>query len=436
VLPSTTSLTGIFAPTSDQSWLTIGAITGGIVNFSFTANTSTSARSTDISLLGQLIAVTQNGGSGLPDLTMTKAHVGLDFTLGQQGAQYILTVTNGGSAATSGTITVTDAIPAGLTFVSGSGGGFACSSAGQLVTCANSTTPIGVSGTAAITLNVNVAVNAGSPLANMAVVACTCTESNTGNNTSNTDMVTVLPPVTVTPATLAFGSQGLNSSTAPQTITVTNNQSSPATVNFTLFAGGPFDPDPNDFNPLAGTCGTTTTRLPAYGACTISVQFTPHATGARSALLTFSGTRDATQPLVTLTGMGVLPVTVTPASLAFGSEGLNSPTVPQTITVTNNQSVSTTFSFNTSGADPGDFTVTPQGNCGTAAPGSIYTLPAAPGPGNSCTISVQFAPRSTGARSALLTFSGTPDATQPSVSFSGMGVLAVTVTPATLNGRA
>ena len=40
VLPSTTSLTGVFAPTSDQSWLTIGTIANGVVNFSFTANTS------------------------------------------------------------------------------------------------------------------------------------------------------------------------------------------------------------------------------------------------------------------------------------------------------------------------------------------------------------------------------------------------------------
>ena len=39
VLPSGESLTGIFAPTSDQSWLTIGSVSGGVVNFSFTQNT-------------------------------------------------------------------------------------------------------------------------------------------------------------------------------------------------------------------------------------------------------------------------------------------------------------------------------------------------------------------------------------------------------------
>ena len=48
VLPATTSLTGIFAPTSDQGWLTIGTIANGVVGFSFTANTSCSARTAHI----------------------------------------------------------------------------------------------------------------------------------------------------------------------------------------------------------------------------------------------------------------------------------------------------------------------------------------------------------------------------------------------------
>src|SRR5258708_2168989 len=51
----------------------------------------------------------------LSDLTIAKAHVGTNFTQGQ-GAQYTLTVTNGGGTATTGTITVTDTLPAGLTF--------------------------------------------------------------------------------------------------------------------------------------------------------------------------------------------------------------------------------------------------------------------------------------------------------------------------------
>ncbi|MGA3025586.1 MAG: BACON domain-containing carbohydrate-binding protein [Bryobacteraceae bacterium] len=59
VVPATTFLTGIFAPTSDQRWLTIGTITNGVINFSFTANTSGSDRVAHITVLGHQLTVTQ-----------------------------------------------------------------------------------------------------------------------------------------------------------------------------------------------------------------------------------------------------------------------------------------------------------------------------------------------------------------------------------------
>ena len=70
VLPSTQSLTGVYAPTSDQSWLTIGTIANGIVNFSFTANTTGSARTAHISILGQQVAVTQSAAGSLTAQTI------------------------------------------------------------------------------------------------------------------------------------------------------------------------------------------------------------------------------------------------------------------------------------------------------------------------------------------------------------------------------
>ena len=90
---------------------------------------------------GQLDATTINPAV-LPDLTIAKTHSG-NFAQNQNGAAYALTVTNGGTAATSGTVTVTDTLPAGLTFASGSGGGFTCSALAQVVTC-TSTTAIAV----------------------------------------------------------------------------------------------------------------------------------------------------------------------------------------------------------------------------------------------------------------------------------------------------
>ena len=69
MLPATASLTGVFTPTSDQSWLTIGTISGGVVNFSFTANSTTSTRAAIITVLGQSITVTQNTLDQAPAIT-------------------------------------------------------------------------------------------------------------------------------------------------------------------------------------------------------------------------------------------------------------------------------------------------------------------------------------------------------------------------------
>ena len=68
VLPATENLLPPFAPTSDQSWLTISGITNGVVSFSFTANTGP-ARTADITLLGQSIPITQGTIGTPPTLT-------------------------------------------------------------------------------------------------------------------------------------------------------------------------------------------------------------------------------------------------------------------------------------------------------------------------------------------------------------------------------
>ena len=57
-----------------------------------------------------------------PVLSITKTHTG-NFTQGQTNATYTVTVSNTGNAPTSGTITVTETVPSGLTLVSMAGTG-------------------------------------------------------------------------------------------------------------------------------------------------------------------------------------------------------------------------------------------------------------------------------------------------------------------------
>ena len=109
VLPATESLTGIFAPTSDQSWLTVGAIADGQVGFRFTANTASSPRTAQLTVLGQSITVNQahlSGDAGQPN-DQHHAKSATSVTLGSSAVTLNDTATLSGGDAESGTLTFT-----------------------------------------------------------------------------------------------------------------------------------------------------------------------------------------------------------------------------------------------------------------------------------------------------------------------------------------
>src|SRR5262249_10349501 len=90
VLPTTESLTGIFAPSSDQPWLTLGSVANAVINFSFTGNTTSAARVAHITVLGQQITVTQAAPS-VPILT------GYTTGLATEVLTYVLSATDPGN---------------------------------------------------------------------------------------------------------------------------------------------------------------------------------------------------------------------------------------------------------------------------------------------------------------------------------------------------
>ena len=108
VSPGTQSLTGVYAPASDQNWLTVGNVSNGVVNFSFTANTGISARTAHITLLGQQITVTQ-AARVAPTLTTT---AGNTVAVGS-GALLSASATLAGGVEPGGTITFTLTAPNG-----------------------------------------------------------------------------------------------------------------------------------------------------------------------------------------------------------------------------------------------------------------------------------------------------------------------------------
>ncbi|MBC7930962.1 MAG: DUF11 domain-containing protein [Rubrivivax sp.] len=118
------------------------------------------------------------------DLSITKAATGA-FVVGNN-ATYTLTARNNGPQSATGTITVSDTLPAGLSYVSATGTGWACSNAGAVVTCTRAG-PV-TSGTTlpAITLTVAVAVAAAPNVSNTATVSNPTFDPTPANNTSTT----------------------------------------------------------------------------------------------------------------------------------------------------------------------------------------------------------------------------------------------------------
>jgi len=112
------------------------------------------------------------------DLTIAKGHSG-NFTQGDVGDAYTLTVTNAGSKASSGTVTVIDTLPSGLTATNITGSGWSCTLA--TLTCARGDALAGSTSYPAITLTVNVAGNAAATVTNNATVSGGG-ETNTGND--------------------------------------------------------------------------------------------------------------------------------------------------------------------------------------------------------------------------------------------------------------
>jgi CSLREA domain-containing protein/uncharacterized repeat protein (TIGR01451 family) len=230
-----------------------------------------------------------------PDLTITKTHSG-NFTQGQSGAQYTITVANVGNGASSGTVTAVDTLPAGLTATAISGSGWSCDV--STLTCTRSDALAAGSSYPDITLTVNVASNAPASVTNSAAVSGGG-ETNTGNDTAS-------DPTTITTAakintTTTITADTPDPSTAGQAVT----------VSYTVVpASGSGTPTGN----VSVTDGVNScTGTVAAGQCSITLTMA----GARTLTATYAG--DSSYHGSTSAGA---PHTVNPASTTPTCNGL------------------------------------------------------------------------------------------------------------------
>jgi uncharacterized repeat protein (TIGR01451 family) len=175
--------------------------------------------------------------TGAPDLTIAKSHSGTPQQ-GQNGFQYTITVSNVGGGASSGTVTVSDTLPSGMTVVSINGPGWVCSP-GATSTCTRSDALAGGASYPAITLTVNIASNAPASVTNTATVSGGGDTNGTNNSASDPTSITGGPDLTITKTHSGNAQQGQNG--FQYTITVSNigggASSGAVTVSDTLPSG-------------------------------------------------------------------------------------------------------------------------------------------------------------------------------------------------------
>ncbi|MCL5671333.1 MAG: SBBP repeat-containing protein, partial [Acidobacteria bacterium] len=117
--------------------------------------------------------------------------------------------------------------------------------------------------------------------------------------------VTSATAVTLTPSSLSFGSVTVGGSSSPQSVTVTNTGTQ--TLNISgISASGDFT--------QTNTCGALLNTLAPGQSCSVSVTFTPTASGGRSGALSVSDNAVGSPQTVVLSGTGAAVFTVTSSS--------------------------------------------------------------------------------------------------------------------------
>ncbi|HXN73529.1 MAG TPA: nidogen-like domain-containing protein [Candidatus Acidoferrales bacterium] len=420
----TSNPTGISCPTTCSAGFTSGSqvvltatptggSSSGSLSASFSANCTPANPQTNpptctVTMTGSpTVTVTFTGGSAIPPaLGITKSHTG-NFTQGQQGATYTVTVSNGaGAGPTSGTVTVTDTIPAGLTLVSMAGTGWTCAAS----SCTRSDALVAGASYPVITVTVNVASNAAASVTNSVSV------SGGGSATASTTNPTTITTsggggggsgiATVTPTSLAFGGVQVGNSSALSFTLKNTGTGALGSIAISVVtvtdASFPAEPAPvlPDYAITSNTCPTSL----AVGSapCTVTVTFTPTFLAADPGSVVITDDSSAGSTTVLLSGTGAGPVFVLPFEIFYDGITPGSTSPAQTATVFSTDTEIGVTGVTIVGNAASDFSVTSNG-CGN-------------GVGQGCPIGVAFTPSTTvlGPRTADLTIATNADG-NPSV---------------------
>ena len=225
---------------------------------------------------------------------------------------------------------------------------------------------------------------------------------------------TGVTPITISPSPVAFG-QVITLAPYTQTVTVTKNMATQQN-----FTGGGLTDAGYSVPSVTNTCNHP---LAAGASCSFVVNLTAPTRGSYPGTISFVDNAPGSPQLLTLSATAVPAVVVSPTSLTFPAQLQGTTSAAQSITLTNNQPIQLLITSEVNGgANPTDFGI---GGSGPTAPSTVPAL-------GSCTITVTFAPITTGTRTATLTVSDdAPTSPTQTISLTGAGNSPLTITPPT-----
>jgi hypothetical protein len=205
--------------------------------------------------------------------------------------------------------------------------------------------------------------------------------------------------VTLSPTSLIFSGQLLNTTSAGKAVTLTNSGNAGLTIT-SITASGNFGASSN--------CPISPSTLAAAAHCTITVTFKPSVSGSVSGEVTILDNASGSPHLVNLSGTGLTAISLSPTSLIFGTIAVGTTSAAKTVTLTNNLSTALIIGFSASG----DYAVIGSGTtpCGSSLAGKAK-----------CTMGVTFKPKSNGSINGAVTITYNSTFSPQEVALSGSG---------------
>ncbi len=202
------------------------------------------------------------------------------------------------------------------------------------------------------------------------------------------------PVAALSPGTLTFSSQVVGSTSAAQTVTLSNSGSGALVISNIAISG--------DFA-QTNTCGGS---VATNASCTVNVTFTPIAPGSRTGSIAITDNAGNSPQTIGLTGTGVGPAAgLSPTALMFSGQLLGSTSSAKSVTLSNSGNAPLSL---TGIAASGDFAQT--NTCSTSL-----------AVGATCTISITFTPTAGGNRTGSITLTDNAGNSPQTVTLAGTG---------------